>query len=78
MPNSVNADVEAPIAETNDVPVAENLGADAPAATTTTNISKSYTEEDLAKVRSQEKEKLYPQIDKLKEELDLIKKDRDG
>jgi len=78
MPNSVNADVEAPIAETIDVPVAETLGADAPAATTNnTNNSKFYTEEDLAKVRSQEKEKLYPQIDKLKEELDLIKKDRD-
>jgi len=32
----------------------------------------------LARVRSQEKEKLYPQIDKLKEELDAIKKEREA
>lgn len=50
--------------------------ADAPVATKT--ASKFYTEDDLAKVRSQEKEKLYPQIDKLKEELDILKKEREA
>ena len=36
--------------------------------------AKGYTEEDLKKVREQEKSKLYPQIDSLKEELTLLKK----
>ena len=38
---------------------------------------KSYTEEDLRRVREQEKSKLYPQIDSLKEEVNLLKKDRE-
>lgn len=33
-----------------------------------------YTEEDLKKVREQEKSKLYPQIESLKEELSSLKK----
>jgi hypothetical protein len=71
--------VEAFAAETNVTPVVVTTGADAPAATNTeANKSKFYTEEDLAKVRSQEKEKLYPQIEKLKEELDLIKRDKES
>ena len=75
---AVNADVNAFNAEAQiTTPVAAELGADAPAATSTEASQKFYTDEDLAKVRSQEKEKLYPQIDKLKEELDLIKRERD-
>jgi hypothetical protein len=35
---------------------------------------KGYTEEDLKKVREQEKSKLYPQIETLKEELNRFKK----
>jgi septal ring factor EnvC (AmiA/AmiB activator) len=71
---------EAFAAEAGTVPVvAESSNnavvADAP---TTKATSKFYTEEDLVKVRSQEKEKLYPQIDKLKEELDSIKKEREA
>lgn len=46
-------------------------------ATNTTNAQKFYTEEDLNKVRAQEKDKLYPQIESLKEELSVIKKERD-
>lgn len=38
---------------------------------------KFYTEDDLNKVRAQEKEKLYPQIDSLKEELASLKKERE-
>jgi len=38
---------------------------------------KSYSEEDLKKVREQEKSKLYPQIDSLKEELTVLKKERE-
>jgi hypothetical protein len=45
---------------------------DAPAANT-----KFYTDEDLSKVRTQEKDKLYPQIDALKSELAEIKRQRE-
>jgi len=42
-----------------------------------TPTEKSYTEIDLQKVREQEKSKLYPQIDSLKDELNLLKKERE-
>jgi hypothetical protein len=75
---AVEADVNAFNAEANITPpVAAELGADAPTATSNEPTQKFYTDEDLAKVRSQEKEKLYPQIDKLKEELDVIKRERE-
>ena len=46
-----------------------------PAATSSQFIEqKNYTEDDLKKVREQEKSKLYPQIDSLKEELAALKK----
>ena len=62
------------------VPVVTLSGVDAPTATTAVSEdvkNKFYTEEDLAKVRSQEKEKLYPQIENLKEELNSLKKERE-
>lgn len=37
----------------------------------------SYTAEDIAKARAQEKEKLYPVMDKMKEELAALKKERE-
>lgn len=61
-------------AEANVAPVVNVSGVDAPTVTTTN--SKFYTDEDLAKVRSQEKDKLYPQIDKLKEEVENLKKEK--
>jgi len=39
--------------------------------------AKFYTDEDLAKVRAQEKDKLYPQIESLKEEVLALKKERE-
>ena len=62
-------------AEANQAPTIVDAGVDAPTVKTTktTDSSKGYTEEDLAKVRSQEKDKLYPQIEKLKSELEEIK-----
>lgn len=39
--------------------------------------SGQYTDEDLKRVREQEKSKLYPQIDSLKEELAILKKERE-
>lgn len=85
MSQSTNADVNAFIADNPLAPVAVNSGVDA-LTTNTTNLSnpatissdKFYTEDDLAKVRSQEKDKLYPQINSLKEELDAIKRERDA
>lgn len=63
-----------------DSPVAqEAFLADVPTATETKvtpvqTTERGYTEEDLKKVREQEKSKLYPQIESLKEELTTLKK----
>ena len=67
-------------AEANQAPTIVDAGVDAPTVKTTktTDSSKGYTEEDLAKVRSQEKDKLYPQIEKLKSELEEIKQQREA
>lgn len=67
-------------AEANQAPTIVDAGVDAPTVKTTktTDSSKGYTEEDLAKVRSQEKDKLYPQIEKLKSELEEIKQMREA
>jgi DNA repair exonuclease SbcCD ATPase subunit len=43
-----------------------------------TDSKTGYTEVDLQRVREQEKSKLYPQIDSLKEEINLLKKDREA
>lgn len=77
---TVSASAEAFAAEAGVVPVVESAVSEAPVADAPTpkNASKFYTEDDLAKVRSQEKEKLYPQIEKLKEELDSLKKEREA
>lgn len=77
---TVNASAEAFAAEAGTVPVVAQSSDNAVVAdalTTTKATSKFYTEEDLARVRSQEKEKLYPQIDKLKEELEGLKRERE-
>lgn len=67
-------------AEANQAPTIVDAGVDAPTvkATKTTDSSKFYTDDDLAKVRSQEKDKLYPQIEKLKSELEEIKQQREA
>jgi hypothetical protein len=72
-------------AEANVAPVVNVSGVDAPTVTTTTanasttsvTNSKFYTDDDLAKVRGQEKDKLYPQIESLKEELNLLRKEKE-
>ncbi len=57
-------------ADAGTAPVVNVSGVDAPTVTTTEEVrSKFYTDEDLSRVRSQEKDKLYPQIESLKEEL---------
>lgn len=43
-----------------------------------TTPGKVYTEDDLAKARSQEKDKLYSQLDKYKSELDSIRREREA
>jgi hypothetical protein len=70
-------------AEAGQAPVVNVSGVDASTVTTANSVNstavtnKFYTEDDLAKVRSQEKEKLYPQIDSLKEELNLLRKEKE-
>ena len=69
-------------AEAGTAPVVNVSDVDASTVITSTERSsnrqpKFYTEDDLAKVRSQEKEKLYPQIESLKEELNAIRKEKD-
>ena len=81
------AAVEAFSAETNTAPVVNVSDVDASTVTAkatsnsietnSVNGAKFYTEEDLAKVRSQEKDKLYPQIESLKEELNSLKKEKE-
>jgi hypothetical protein len=53
--------------ETNEAEVTNNE------AETTEVVSNLFTADDIAKARAQEKEKLYPQVEKLKEELTLLK-----
>jgi len=68
-------------AESNTAPVVNVSGVDAPTVTSgkseQTATPKFYTEEDLAKVRSQEKSKLYPEIEQLKNEVLSLKKERE-
>lgn len=78
MSNSVNADVDAFAAEAESVsnvaPVMEPVDAETPIAKSNNAGQQFFTEQDIAKVRAQEKDKLYPQIEKLKEELDSLKR----
>ena len=67
-------------AEAGTAPVVNVSGVDAPTVTTEqpeVKTPKFYTDEDLAKVRSQEKDKLYPEIERLKDEVLSLKKDKE-
>ena len=80
-----SAAAEAFEAEAGVTPVVVSPDADASTATDTSiftqgqneKSSKVYTDDDLAKVRAQEKDKLYPQIEKYKAELEELKKLRE-
>jgi len=64
--------------EANTAPVVNVSGVDAPTVTEApTSTPKFYTEDDLAKVRSQEKSKLYPEIEQLKNEVASLKKEKE-
>ena len=66
-------------AEAGTAPVVNVSGVDAPTVTSSEPVinQKFYTEDDLAKVRSQEKDKLYPEIERLKEEVSSLKKEKE-
>jgi chromosome segregation ATPase len=55
-------------ADVSEAPVQTQIEAETPEV-----ASNYFTAEDIAKARAQEKEKLYPQVEKLKEELTLLK-----
>lgn len=63
------------VAEVTESPVPAPVPASTEAPETVSD--KFYTEEDLARIRAQEKDKLYPQVERLKEELSLLKKERE-
>jgi len=77
------SNAEAFEAEAGVVPTVATPDADASIATSVSSTdapatnSRVYTDEDLSKVRAQEKDKLYPQIDSLKAELAEIKRQRE-
>lgn len=70
------------MSETTDMQEAAPEAVEAPEATASAdealaveeqNQLAAYTAEDLSKARAQEKEKLYPQLEKLKEEVTLLR-----
>ena len=63
------------VAETTDV--TGDIEAFSEAADTVAKAGPAFTAEDISKARSQEKAKLYPQVEKLQEELAVLKKERD-
>ena len=82
MSETANVMADAFEAEANVAPVVNVSGVDAPTVTSgfetePASTQKFYTEDDLAKVRSQEKDKVYPQIQSLKEELLSLKKEKE-
>ena len=79
MSDTANTMADAFESEAGTAPVVNVSGVDAPTVTTTetANTQKFYTDEDLAKVRSQEKSKLYPEIESLKEELNGLRKEKE-
>lgn len=80
METTAEVAAEAFAAEAGVAPTIVDAGVDAPTVTPTDSVPRQfrYTDEDLAKVRSQEKDKLYPQIEKLKSELEDLKKAREA
>lgn len=80
METTAEVAAEAFAAEAGVAPTVVDAGADASTVTPPDSASRQfkYSDEDLAKVRSQEKDKLYPQIEKLKSELDELKKAREA
>lgn len=79
MSDTANNMADAFESEAGTAPVVNVSGVDAPTVTTTetANTQRFYTDEDLAKVRSQEKSKLYPEIESLKEELNGLRKEKE-
>ena len=73
--NALVTDANAQAAFTEEVAPNVNNSLNTPAPTPTSN---GYTVEDLNKVRETEKQKLYPQIESLKTELDALKKAKDA
>lgn len=62
------------VEETTEAPAMEAFNE---AAVEVQQAGPAFTAEDIAKARSQEKAKLYPQVEKLQEELAALKKERE-
>ena len=63
---------------TQDMQVMQEIAvAEAAAVVEASGETSVYTADDLAKAREQEKSKLYPQLEKMKEELSSLRKERE-
>ena len=63
---------------TQDMQVMQEIAvAEAAAVVEASGETSVYTADDLAKAREQEKSKLYPQLEKMKEELSSLKKEKE-
>ena len=63
---------------TQDMEVMQEIAvAEAAAVVEASGETSVYTADDLAKAREQEKSKLYPQLEKMKEELSSLKKEKE-
>lgn len=56
---------------------AENLSQEVLESAMPDNRFEAFSAEDIAKAREQEKAKLYPQVERLKEEIAILKRDRE-
>ena len=63
------------VAEATDV--TGDMDAFTEAAVEVTDAGPKFTSEDISKARAQEKAKLYPQVEKLQEEIAILKKERE-
>lgn len=77
MSETTNSVVDSAVAQEAFLADVPNAAPTQAVATPQFTEQKGYTEDDLKKVREQEKSKLYPQIDSLKEELAILKKERE-
>ena len=72
MPTQENENPE--VAEATDAPAMDAFNE---AAAEVAQAGPAFTAEDISKARAQEKAKLYPQVEKLQEELAVLKKERE-
>ena len=69
--------VEAQVGSTPEATVPSSPATSAPEPTQDRQQFEAFTAEDIARAREQEKSKVYPQLEKLREELAALKREKD-